>query len=182
MARLFLFKSKQISRCYSQYFAKHQKLIICDKARANLNTADAISFDDHALDLQACRKIFLREPHTPSCLFHTCTTDIFVTVKVIDFHTSPIFCANVKNLLDFNIFLRYNCVKDKNFAFCHTNKEKNMEHPGVIKEFDTLGRIVIPKELRKRFALEEQVEIVATVDGILLRSPKYYLVKREDKN
>ncbi|MBQ9779108.1 MAG: hypothetical protein IJW22_09330 [Clostridia bacterium] len=57
-----------------------------------------------------------------------------------------------------------------------------MEHPGVIKEFDTLGRIVIPKELRKRFALEEQVEIVATVDGILLRSPKYYLVKREDKN
>ena len=51
---------------------------------------------------------------------------------------------------------------------------------GIIKELDKLGRIVIPKELRARYGLSENVEIIATEDGILLRSPKYKLVKIND--
>ena len=30
---------------------------------------------------------------------------------------------------------------------------------GIIKEFDKLGRIVIPKELRERYELNNKVEI-----------------------
>ena len=50
---------------------------------------------------------------------------------------------------------------------------------GVIKEVDRLGRIVIPKELRDRFCLGEYVEIVATEQGVLIRNPKYKLVRVE---
>ena len=50
---------------------------------------------------------------------------------------------------------------------------------GIIKDIDNLGRIVIPKELRDLFNLKKDVEIVATVDGILIRNPKYELVKKE---
>jgi AbrB family looped-hinge helix DNA binding protein len=52
---------------------------------------------------------------------------------------------------------------------------------GIIKEVDRLGRIVIPKEFRERFGLNEKVELVATESGILLRSPEYRLVKSEQK-
>ena len=55
-----------------------------------------------------------------------------------------------------------------------------MEYIGIIKSFDPLGRIVIPKEFRDRYGLEKDVEIIATKDGILLRSPDFILVK-EDK-
>ena len=55
-----------------------------------------------------------------------------------------------------------------------------MEYIGIIKFFDSLGRIVIPKEFRDRYGLEKDVEIIATKDGILLRSPDFILVK-EDK-
>ena len=50
---------------------------------------------------------------------------------------------------------------------------------GVIKEFDKLGRLVIPKDLRDRYALDNKVEIVATEQGVLIKSPKYVLVKKE---
>ena len=50
---------------------------------------------------------------------------------------------------------------------------------GIIKEIDRLGRIVIPKELGNRFCLTELVEVVATDEGVLLRSPKYKLVPIE---
>ena len=57
-----------------------------------------------------------------------------------------------------------------------------MSDIGVIKEFDKLGRLVIPKELRERFGLNEKVEIIATVDGVLLKSPEYRLTKtKKDK-
>ena len=52
---------------------------------------------------------------------------------------------------------------------------------GIIKEVDRLGRIVIPKELRERFGINERVELVATEYGILLKSPNYKLVKVEKK-
>jgi bifunctional DNA-binding transcriptional regulator/antitoxin component of YhaV-PrlF toxin-antitoxin module len=53
-----------------------------------------------------------------------------------------------------------------------------MENIGVIKQFDKLGRLVIPKELRERYALSNGVEIVATREGILLKSPEYVLMKK----
>ena len=51
---------------------------------------------------------------------------------------------------------------------------------GVLKEIDTLGRIVIPKELRQRYGFENKVEIVATEDGILLKNQEYCLTKRKE--
>ena len=57
-----------------------------------------------------------------------------------------------------------------------------MSDVGILKEFDKLGRIVIPKELRERYALNGDVEIVATEAGVLLKSPDYILTKIEKKN
>ena len=55
-----------------------------------------------------------------------------------------------------------------------------MSEIGIIKEFDKLGRIVIPKELRERYGFSCEVEIVATDMGILLKSTDYILVKKEE--
>ena len=52
-----------------------------------------------------------------------------------------------------------------------------MDGIGIKKEIDKLGRICIPKEMRKLFNLENEVEIRITKDGILLKSPEYMLVK-----
>ena len=54
-----------------------------------------------------------------------------------------------------------------------------MDKIGIIKEFDKLGRIVIPKELRERYGLTQTVEIVATKEGILLKSQEYVLVEKK---
>ena len=56
-----------------------------------------------------------------------------------------------------------------------------MERIGILKEFDKLGRIVIPKELRERYALNGKIEIVATKDGVLLKAPEYVLVKKTNE-
>lgn len=48
---------------------------------------------------------------------------------------------------------------------------------GVIKEIDKLGRIVIPKEMRDRFALGGSVELTLAEEGVLVRNPEYMLVK-----
>ena len=50
---------------------------------------------------------------------------------------------------------------------------------GIIREFDKLGRLVIPKEMRTLFNFEKEVEIVVTEDGVLLRNPKYKFVKTQ---
>ena len=52
-----------------------------------------------------------------------------------------------------------------------------MEKVGVIKKFDKLGRIVIPKELRERYGLEKEVEIIALKEGVLIHNPQYALTK-----
>ena len=52
-----------------------------------------------------------------------------------------------------------------------------MKGIGVLKEIDRLGRIVIPKELRDRYFLESEVEIIATTDGVLIKNPEYSLAK-----
>jgi len=51
---------------------------------------------------------------------------------------------------------------------------------GIIREFDNLGRLVVPKEMRVLFNFEKEVEIVVTESGVLLRNPKYKLVKIEE--
>ena len=56
-----------------------------------------------------------------------------------------------------------------------------MQPIGIIKKFDKLGRLVIPKELKKRYHFTDSVEIIATKDGILLKSPTYFLAEREQK-
>ena len=48
---------------------------------------------------------------------------------------------------------------------------------GIVKELDKLGRIVIPKELRDRFGITKEVEMIATEFGILVKSPEYMLIK-----
>ena len=48
---------------------------------------------------------------------------------------------------------------------------------GITKEIDKVGRIVIPKEFRDRFNLVDEVEIVLTEEGILIRNKEYVLVK-----
>ena len=52
-----------------------------------------------------------------------------------------------------------------------------MNDIGFLKEIDSLGRIVIPKELRQRYLLENTVEVVATKDGVLIKDPEYFLTK-----
>ena len=47
-----------------------------------------------------------------------------------------------------------------------------MSDIGVFKEFDKLGRIVIPKELRDRFLLNGRVELIAIKDGVLINIDK----------
>lgn len=66
-------------------------------------------------------------------------------------------------------------------------KNKNLDKEGkvkdmigIIKEIDKLGRIVIPKEYRTRFGLQQDVEIIATEHGILLRNPQYKLVRTDE--
>ena len=51
---------------------------------------------------------------------------------------------------------------------------------GVKRELDKLGRVVIPKEFRTMYALEDEVEIVATEEGVLIRNPEYILVKKNE--
>ena len=50
---------------------------------------------------------------------------------------------------------------------------------GVLKEVDNLGRLVIPKEMRDSFKLNEIVELVVTKDGILIRNPKYEIIEKK---
>lgn len=52
-----------------------------------------------------------------------------------------------------------------------------MDSIGFLKSFDKLGRLVIPKELRDRYALNDEVEVIATKDGVLIKNPEYILVK-----
>lgn len=59
-------------------------------------------------------------------------------------------------------------------------KEKKMEKLGVLRPIDNLGRICIPKEMRRFFNLENEVEICFTTDGILIRNPKYIVIDKKE--
>jgi bifunctional DNA-binding transcriptional regulator/antitoxin component of YhaV-PrlF toxin-antitoxin module len=54
---------------------------------------------------------------------------------------------------------------------------KNSVLVGVKKEFDSLNRIVIPKDLRDLFNFGKEVEVIATPEGVLIRNPEWRLVK-----
>ena len=54
------------------------------------------------------------------------------------------------------------------------------EKIGVRKEIDALGRLVIPQEIRDLFGLYGEVELVVTEAGVLVKSPCYILVKKEN--
>ena len=53
-----------------------------------------------------------------------------------------------------------------------------MNDVGIIRELDNLGRVTIPKEWRDLFKFDGPLEIVATTEGILIRNPKYKLIKK----
>lgn len=48
-----------------------------------------------------------------------------------------------------------------------------MTQIGIVRKVDSLGRVTLPKELRRVFKLDkdDRVEILATDEGILLRVP-----------
>ena len=76
------------------------------------------------------------------------------------------------------IVLKIRIIRVHQFFF----KEHKMTVVGIIKEIDKLGRIVIPKELRKRFSLDKEVEIIATTEGVFIRaSKKKNETKEEDR-
>ena len=54
------------------------------------------------------------------------------------------------------------------------------EKIGIRKEIDSLGRLVIPKEMRDLYGFDGEVELVVTEEGILVKSPHYILIKKED--
>ena len=56
-----------------------------------------------------------------------------------------------------------------------------MNNIGLVRAVDKLGRLVIPKEMRELYKLNDDVEILATDEGILVRNPKYKVVEIEDK-
>jgi len=55
-----------------------------------------------------------------------------------------------------------------------------MDRIGIKKEIDKLGRLSIPKDMRKLFNLKDEVELQITKEGILLKNPEYTLVKKSD--
>lgn len=58
-----------------------------------------------------------------------------------------------------------------------------MSQIGIVRKVDSLGRITLPKELRRLFKLnkDDEIEILAIEDGILLRVPNIE-VRRIDTN
>ena len=57
-----------------------------------------------------------------------------------------------------------------------------MTNIGIVRKVDSLGRVTLPKELRRVFCLDKdsQIEILATDQGILLRVPNIE-IKRTDR-
>ena len=47
-----------------------------------------------------------------------------------------------------------------------------MDIIGIRKKIDSLGRLVIPKEMRDLFELNSEAELIITKSGILIRSPQ----------
>lgn len=52
---------------------------------------------------------------------------------------------------------------------------------GRFRKIDKLGRLVIPKDLRDFYHINENtpIEIVATQNGILIKTPDYFVIKKD---
>ena len=55
-----------------------------------------------------------------------------------------------------------------------------METVGIKREIDNLGRLCIPKDIRKLLKLEDEVELVVMREGVLIRNPCYKLVRKDE--
>ena len=55
-----------------------------------------------------------------------------------------------------------------------------MEKIGIVKEIDRLGRLQIPKEIRKRLGFQDKVELVLTQEGLLVKSIEYILISKPE--
>ena len=60
-------------------------------------------------------------------------------------------------------------------------ESKRLQKVGIKKEIDSLGRICIPKEMRRLFNLNGEVELYVTNEGILIKNPEYVLVKKKQE-
>lgn len=58
-----------------------------------------------------------------------------------------------------------------------------MTNIGIIRKMDSLGRVTLPKEMRRLFKIEKDdwIEILATDEGILLRVPNVEVKITETK-
>lgn len=58
-----------------------------------------------------------------------------------------------------------------------------MTNIGIIRKVDSLGRVTLPKEMRRLFQLgkDDWVEMLATDEGILLRVPNVEVKRTETK-
>ena len=60
------------------------------------------------------------------------------------------------------------------------NKTEVIEEIGIIKEIDNLGRLVIPKEIRSRYLIDNKVELIMYKEGILIRNPTGEFVNKTE--
>lgn len=58
-----------------------------------------------------------------------------------------------------------------------------MTQIGIVRKIDSLGRVTLPKELRRVFKLDknDEIEILATNEGILLRVPNIEVRRIENE-
>lgn len=57
-----------------------------------------------------------------------------------------------------------------------------MNDIGILKRIDHLGRIVIPKDIRDRYDLNGEVEIVMSKDGVLIKPPVDSAFTKKEKS
>lgn len=73
------------------------------------------------------------------------------------------------------------CPQHKIYSVSEQKRSDKMTPIGIIRKVDDLGGIVIPKEIRKFYHINanDEIEIVTTPDGIILRKPEYEVRKIE---
>ena len=57
-----------------------------------------------------------------------------------------------------------------------------MDAIGMLRKLDSLGRLVLPVEMRNFYHMEkdDDVEIIPTKEGILLRKPSYVVIVNKE--